>query len=340
MTWLALDVGGSNLKAADGADYAESRPFALWRTPERLADELTALLGTAPPRDRLAVTMTGELCDCFETKAAGVRAILDAVEAAAAGTSVSVYLTNGLLVDPAVAREAPLLAAASNWHALAAYCSRLATAGPAILCDMGSTTTDVIPLTAAGPCPRGANDAERLTYSELVYTGVERTPIMVVVNRLPWRGRPVAVAAELFATTADAYLLLDELPEEHQNMDTADGRARTRAAAHARLARMIGADVTMFSLEDALAAATAVRTAQLAAMRAAVAHVAARFETVPATIIASGQGEFLLRELAASLPWRPAVVSLAASLGPQASRCAPAHALAVLARERAEAPVA
>jgi uncharacterized hydantoinase/oxoprolinase family protein len=145
------------------------------------------------------------------------------------------------------------------------------------------------------------------------------------------------VAAEVFATTADAYLLLGELPEESDNRDTADGRPKTRAAAHARVARMIGADVTMLSEEEVLVAAKAVRTTQLETLRAAASHGAARLNAMPATIIISGQGEFLLRDVATSLPWRPGVVSLSAALGPSASRCAPAYALAVLARERAEA---
>jgi probable H4MPT-linked C1 transfer pathway protein len=337
MTWLALDIGGANLKASNGDDYATTRPFALWRALDKLAGELAALLAAAPPHRRIAVTMTGELCDCFETKAAGVEAILAAVESAADGTLVSVYLTDGRLVDLAAARDIPLSAAASNWLALAEFCCRFAGDGPAMLCDLGSTTADVIPLNAGKPCPQGRNDTERLAAGELVYTGVERTPLMAVVGRLPWRGRQCAVAAEVFATTADAYLLLGELPEESDNRDTADGRPKTRAAAHARVARMIGADVTMFSEEEVLVVAKAVRTTQLETLRAAASHGAARLNAMPATIIISGQGEFLLRDVATSLPWRPGVVSLSAALGPSASRCAPAYALAVLARERAEA---
>lgn len=340
MSWLALDVGGANLKAADGSGFAASRPFALWREPGKLGDELAALIAASPPHRRLAVTMTGELCDCFESKAEGVRAILAAVEFAAGETPISVYLTDGQLVNAAAARQAPQLAAASNWHALAAFCGRFAGDGGAILVDLGSTTADVIPLAAAGPLARGRNDTERLAFGELVYTGVERTPVMAVVDHLPWRGRQCAVAAELFATTSDAYLLLGEAAEDAASVDTADGRPRVLAAARARLARMIGADAEMFTEVDARAAATAVRAAQLAALRDAIARAAARLEAVPATMVVSGQGEFLLRELAASLPWRPAVISLSAELGSEVSRCAPAHALAVLAREREGASVA
>ena len=79
MSWLGLDIGGANLKAANAAGWAQSIPFALWRDPAGLAAALAELIAQAPAADRLAVTMTGELCDCFRTKAEGVRHILAAV---------------------------------------------------------------------------------------------------------------------------------------------------------------------------------------------------------------------------------------------------------------------
>lgn len=333
MSIVALDIGGANLKAADGLGYARSRPFALWRTPELLAVELQRLIGEAPHCDRLAVTMTGELADCYATKAIGVLSILNAVESAAAGRPIVVYLATGEWATVVDAREMPLLAAASNWRALATYANRFASSWPALLIDMGSTTADIVPLDKSGPCPGGLTDPERLITGELVYTGIERTPVSAIVQRLPWRGETCPVASELFATSADAYLLLGEIPEDSQSIDTADGRPMTRVAAHARMARMICADPTMFTEADAQAAASAVRDAQLAMLENAVRNVSARLGQQPQTLILSGQGEFLLRQLAARLSWRCEVLSLTNELGADVSRCAPAHALAVLARE-------
>jgi probable H4MPT-linked C1 transfer pathway protein len=330
---VALDIGGANLKAADGLGYARSRPFALWRTPELLAVELQRLIDESPPSDRLAVTMTGELADCYAIKAIGVRSILKAVESAAAGRSIVVYLTTGKWATLDEARETPLLAAASNWRALATYANRFASSWPALLIDMGSTTADLIPLHESGPCPGGLTDTERLVSGELVYTGVERTPLSAIVRQLPWRGETCPVASELFATSADAYVLLDATPENALSIDTADGRPLTRSAAHARMARMICADTTLFTEADAQAAAIAVRDAQLAMLETAGRNVTARLGQPPQTLILSGQGEFLLRQLAARLPWRCEVLSLTKELGANVSRCAPAHALAVLARE-------
>lgn len=334
MTWLALDIGGANLKSADGLGSAAVRPFALWRHPDRLASEVAALLAQSPPASRLALTMTGELADCYAEKAEGVRSILAAVEQAAGDRRVVVYLADGRLVPPRVAADHPHLAAASNWLALADYVHRWVDALPAVLIDLGSTTADVIPLAAHGPAPVGRTDPERLVSGELVYAGVERTPLCALVATLPWQGAPCPIAAELFAATADAYLLLGDLPEQPDNLDTADGRPRTVAYAHARLARMFCADATLLSIAGAQAAAAAVRDAHLALLERALRQVAGRLAQPPQTAIISGHGEFLLRQLLERSAWPGRVISLKEKLGERVSRCAPAHALAVLAAER------
>jgi probable H4MPT-linked C1 transfer pathway protein len=336
MTWLGLDIGGANLKAADAHGFATSRPFAIWRAPNRLVEEIQALLALAPPHDRLAVTMTAELADCFETKAKGVGAIIDAVVAAAGDRDVVVYATSGGFLTPAIARQRPLEVAASNWHALASLAARYCTSLGLVI-DIGSTTADLIPIVGGRPCAEGNTDPKRLQSGELVYTGVERTPVAAILSHLLWRGAPCPIAAELFATSLDAYLLLGDQPAEPQNSDTADGRPRTRQHAHARLARMVCADATMFSSEDALAAANAVRTAQTSKLAAALARVVGRLPAPPETIVLSGQGEFLALRLVEEFPWScgpPRVLSLNKELGAARSRCAPAYAVAVLAAER------
>jgi probable H4MPT-linked C1 transfer pathway protein len=337
MAWLALDVGGANLKSADGRGFAASRPFAIWKAPGELAGELAELIAVGPSCDAIAATMTGELADCFETKSEGVRAIVDALATVAGRRPLAIYTTDGEFVSPAAAREQPLAAAASNWHALAAYCSRLTHGRPGLLIDVGSTTVDVIPLGKDGPATTGRCDPQRLLLGELIYTGVERTPVSAIVRTLPWRGDDYPIASELFATAADAYVMLGEAPEEPQNHDSADGRPRTKAAARARLARMICADSGTFTEGDALSAAAVVREAQLSTLAAAASRVLARMPAQPRTIILSGHGEFLGAALVSRFVWgetRPEVLSLNKALGPRVSRCAPAHALAVLADER------
>ncbi len=338
MSWLALDIGGANVKIADGDGYAQSLVFPLWKFPEQLAERLAGLLAGAPHADSIAVTMTGELADCYATKAEGVSRILDAVGQASAGRCVCVYLCDGRLVSVGTARAEALLAAASNWHVLSSFVGRFCSEGEqGLLIDIGSTTSDLISFSSTGPCATGKTDPERLAAGELVYTGVRRSPVCAVVSQLPWREKPCPVAQEFFATIQDAYLLLNEFSEESENFDTADGRPFAKANAHARLARSICADTTMFSMADAENAAEAIQESQLELLSLAAQQVLQRMPAPPGTMILSGEGEFLARSLYKRLELSSKVVSLSAELGPEVSSAACAHALAVLASERADA---
>lgn len=337
MAWLGLDIGGANIKIADGRGYARATAFPLWKRPHELSAALNTLLTEAPEADSIAITMSGELADCFETKAEGVSAILDAAEQAAAGKHLAVYLCNGQLVAPAAARDEPLLAAASNWHVLASFTGRFSGKAAALLFDLGSTTCDIIPIENSNPATRGLTDPARLASGELVYTGVRRSPVCAVVSELSWGTFSCRVAQELFATTHDAYLLLGDVPEDARNLDTADGRPCTKHHAHSRLARMICADTTIFSLDDAMRAATVIRREQLTLLHSATRQVLSAMTGTPKTLIVSGEGEFLLRRLLDSLQLDCEMVSLQDQLGAQASQAACAHALATLASERADA---
>ena len=121
--------------------------------------------------------MTGELADCFTTKAVGVGHIVQAVTVAAGHRPVALYRINGELISPPDAIREPLSVAAANWHALASFVCRFVKRDAGLLIDIGSTTADVIPLIDGRPKTAGLTDVERLLSGELVYTGVERSPV-------------------------------------------------------------------------------------------------------------------------------------------------------------------
>lgn len=333
MKWLALDIGGAHLKAADGEGFAVSQPFPLWENSRQLADALRGLLALVPRVDHIAATMTGELADCFNTKAQGVTYILNALSVAADGRHTRVYLTNGKLVSLQIAMKQPLLAAASNWHALASFAGRYVAEGAGLLVDVGSTTCDLIPLVDGQPVTIGKTDPNRMINGELIYTGVQRAPVCAVTQLVPWRGRKCPLAHEMFATMWDAYLTLGDLPEEPMSTFTADRRPATKAAARDRLARSICADREMFSEADARTMSEALAQAQLKKISAIATQLVARLTQPPHTVVISGRGEFLARRVLDKIKLKANVVSLTRELGPELSRCAPAHALAVLARE-------
>jgi probable H4MPT-linked C1 transfer pathway protein len=325
---LGLDIGGANLKAAHTAGKASSQRFALWKAPERLTDELRALVAGSPAYDRLAVTMTGELCDCFESKREGVKHILDAVEAVAGPTPVSVWTNQGEFVSLAQARERPLQVASANWLALATMAGRFAPSGPALLIDIGTTTTDIVPLLDGRPVPAGRTDTERLKCEELIYMGWRRTPLCALTG--------TSGATEVFATMLDAFLVLGKVPEDPDDHDTADGRPATRVAANRRLARMLGGDLETTTVRECRGLAEDVFAKMAHQIALAANEVIERLPEPPRAVIASGSGEYLVPVALSSILFEVKdcpIISLQKEVGPGGSTAACALAVAILCKE-------
>lgn len=298
MSVLGLDIGGANIKAADARGKTLCRPFAIWKTPERLSSELEALLEQFSGTSTLAVTMTAELADCFATKAEGVLRILDQVETAAGTRTCRVWTTRGEFVTPAKARLHPRFIAAANWHALASWVAahRDMQDVPSLLVDIGTTTTDLIPLLNRRPVTIGLTDVERLISGELSYSGVRRTPLCAVAERVPFRLGYCPLAAELFATTLDIYLLLGDLPEAPHDYETANGKSATITAAHDRIARQLCGDRDEVTLDEARDIARFLAESQRRRLSEALDRVLARMPRCEQVIV-SGSGSFLARQL-------------------------------------------
>jgi probable H4MPT-linked C1 transfer pathway protein len=326
-TVVGLDIGGANLKVANSDGAAFSQAFPLWKNPDRLTAAIRDLVAKLPNPDVVAATMTGELCDCFASKEEGVRHILTALSAALPGKQILVWRNDGRFVEIEAAGDWLLSLAAANWLALASFAGRLTHPGNSIVVDMGSTTTDIIPLKDGIPCPVGRSDLDRIRSCELVYVGISRTPVCALL------GPPFA--AELFATTRDVYLVLGMMRADAADTDTADGRPATVACAQSRLARMLCADPAQLSDQELLQIAVDADSKLRQSIGDAVARVAARFSCPPASVMISGAGEFRLRQILADIMHSSVrIVSLEQELGPELSSCACAYAVAMLAREQ------
>ena len=335
MNWLGLDIGGANIKVADGRGFAATYPFALWRRSEKLEHELRRVISESPSADHLVATMTGELADCFESKEEGVLAILDAFQKAADGRHTRIYSTDGAMVTPVVAARRYADVAAANWHALARFSGRFMELGTALLIDIGSTTCDIIPFRDGLPQYTATTDTQRMIRGELVYTGAERSPLCAVVSTVPYREHMCPVAHEFFATMQDVYVISGELPEDRGSHYTADGRPATKADARARLARAICIDAGQFNHRDAIVIAQSAAEAQAELIATAIERVVQRAGDAPKSIVLSGHGEFIARRALEQIGIDAPIVSLTQQLGRMLSRCATSHALAVIAQEMA-----
>ena len=333
------DIGGVHLKLSrlrcqgDTASIlTRIDPFEIWREPAGLAPRMRALLGeaAADPGAAHAVTMTAELSDVFPTRAEGVRSILrSCMEALPAGPRV--LDRRGDLIDFGGAMERPIDVAAANWAATARLVGRAARDG--LLIDVGSTTTDIIPVRGGVPCPAGLADTERLLSGELVYNGILRTPPASLSDVVPLGGTVCRVAPEHFTNMGDVYLILGSITAGEYTCPTPDGRGRTRRDAMARLARLVCADLHEIGPAAVEAMAGFLRDRQIDRLVQAIDQVLSRPECEGiTTAVSAGAGAFLAEEAAGRAGL---ATSSLASLVPRVKgdgwdRSAPAGALAVL----------
>ncbi len=165
--------------------------------------------------------------------------------------------------------------------------------------DIGTTTTDIIPLIDGVPKPIGRTDVARLQSGELSYSGVKRTPLCAVAHSVPFRDGYCSLAAELFSTTLDAYLLLDDIAEDEHDLETANGKPATKSAAHDRIARMLCGDRDEISLEEASQIARFLADVQRQRLAGALERVVHHLPSPCESVFVSGSGSFLARRLIA-----------------------------------------
>jgi len=279
--------------------------------------------------------MTGELVDLFDSRSAGVRSLMHTMTDRLQQAEVRWYAGSQGFLNTRSAVGAEHAIASSNWLASASFTAQCVS--QALFVDVGSTTTDIIPIRNSVVVARGSNDNERLRHGELLYSGVVRTPLMAIATSVPFRGEWLPQMAEYFALSADVYRLTGELPDHADQLPTADNAAKSPQASARRLARMLGLDLEAGSLADWQRLAAFYSEQQLQSMTRAVSQVvscAALEDTAP--LVGAGVGRFLVEKLAQRC-MRPYIDMLSLvntnrlAAGDPAD-CAPAVAVAQLAR--------
>ncbi|MGH9236401.1 MAG: hydantoinase/oxoprolinase family protein [Vicinamibacterales bacterium] len=350
---LGWDIGGVNTKVAclgdTGALTVRSRPFELQREPDalvRVLRDLAAQVGAGSIVESgfsrmtvftCAVTMTAELSQMFRTKREGVHFVLDAVSAAFPDATTRVFTTDGRFLTIDTARVEPLAVAAANWAATARMVA--SRYRDAMLVDVGTTTTDIIPIVNGDVVAEGKTDPERLASGELVYSGALRTPVEAIVHEVSDRGETFGVSAEGFALIGDVHVWLGRLAAEDYTVPTPDGRPATREFAGERIARVICGDRELVGDSARTHIAHAIAAQQVAAIAAAIRRVRSRHPSLR-TAVVTGLGHFIASAAARSASLD--VVSLADDIGEDAARYAPAAAVALLCADsqiRANSPI-
>lgn len=336
-TCIGWDVGGAHLKAVqlnmDGQVLAATQVYCpLWRGLRELEFAIDNIL-LKFNADSHAVTMTGELADIFANRHNGVLQIAATLASKLHG-EVRYYAGRHGFVNKEAVEKHWADIASMNWFASVQYVARKVP--KAMFVDIGSTTTDIALIDNAMPLIKGFTDAVRMQCDELVYTGVVRTPLMAMAQKIPFAGQITNVAAEHFATAADVYTLTGDLDPAENMAETADGADKTIQACACRIARMIGCDVNDAPLASWLELAESFKNVQLAQIRAALlTQMALLKDCTGLQLIGAGAGSFLAAELAKQLGLEYHTVSefitgLDEEARDMAVVCFPAYAVAYL----------
>jgi probable H4MPT-linked C1 transfer pathway protein len=280
---LGLDIGGANTKAAsaDGS-FARSIYLPLWQGAP--LNELLQSWAELDP-EVVAVVMTGELADCFPSKLVGIQSLISLVKNAFA-CPIHFWGQSGFQWTD------PLELAGANWPASATFLCR--EVGDGIFVDMGSTTTDLIPMLGSPLAAR--TDYQRLARGELVYTGLLRTAVGSLLPAAMIQGARIPLSPELFAIAADVYLALGDISEREYSCTAPDGRGKGREDALRRLARLVCSDLEEIGEDAALAIAAQARDRQLRMIASAL-HRLSR-EHGLARVVAAGAGEMVVARAA------------------------------------------
>ncbi len=335
---IGWDVGGAHLKAArvENGIVTQAVQIAcpLWLGMgelDRAFTDAEAAIGRAPLN---AITMTGELCDAFATREEGVVGLAAIMVRLLSPGRAVFYAGHSGFAGDTEAADLAIEIASANWHASAMLTGIRARA--ALFVDMGSTTTDIIPVADGRPASLGYTDAARLAHGELVYSGLARSFLMSGPKLVPFAGRWTPLMNEWFATMADVRRILGQLPEGADVMAAADGREKTKAASRARLARMIGRDSG--EADDAAwdRLARFFAEAQLRDIMDATALVLSRgLLPASAPVVGAGAGRGVIRELAERIDRTFIALDDLIEAVPEARSkacdCAPASAVALLA---------
>jgi probable H4MPT-linked C1 transfer pathway protein len=314
VTVIGWDIGGANTKAAflrvENGRVEELRTvieyFPIWKNPAKLVEVLSNLREKISGKvdvDGIALTMTAELSDAYQTKREGVTDVLACAAQVFDDLPVFVLGADTSLLSIEEARSEPMSVAGANWAATGWMVAQLVKT--CIIVDVGSTSTSIIPVIKGQVSAAGTNDLEKLVVGELVYTGSLRTNAVAIVSSVPLCCGVARVASELFAQSADVHLVLRNIGENEYTAETADGRGKTRDEALARLARVVCADREMLAEQEIVEIAKHIYSKQVEQIAEGLRQVYSRVRSLATgriPVIVTGIGKnFLARNAAQNI---------------------------------------
>ncbi|HIQ39130.1 MAG TPA: hypothetical protein EYH53_03890 [Methanothermococcus okinawensis] len=320
---LGIDIGGANTKITEleGKYYKIHHIyFPMWKKYKKLAELLREY--NRENVEKVGIVMTAELVDAYRSKREGVENILNSVERAFPDKDIYVFDVDGNFLEVDVAKRRYIKVSASNWTATAYFVMK-DICDNCILVDMGSTTTDIIPI-KDGEILAEETDLKRLMNNQLVYVGALRTPLSFLTNTVIFRGFKTNISSEYFSITGDINLILNKINLEDYTCDTPDGVPVDRESCMRRVARILCSDLEEVNEEEILDISLQLYRKLLNMVRSNLDCVSERYKIKD--VVITGLGERILKEALEGY----SIISIGERYGKEVSLSTPSFAVAKL----------
>ena len=255
-----------------------SRPFEIWREKDRLPEVLSEIysqLFSAEKPEALAVTMTAELSDVFATKRDGVTFVLESIR--------SVFPRSGDLCFESVGRFMPVCEALRIHWIMLRPIGWLPRSGlrenfpNCLLMDVGSTTTDILPVLDGQRERRRAHGHGAPGLRENLCSRAFCAPISQrSCKRCRLQGAAAGLLRSILPSAGTCISSWGNLRPQDYTCATPDGQPPSLDSARRRLARLVCADTEMLSAGEIDAMARYIYARQVYQIREGLSQVLSR----------------------------------------------------------------
>ena len=183
------------------------------------------------------ITITAESCDNFSDRKNGILSILKNCNSFILGHKLF-YTNQDRYIDFDSAKNNPEILYSTNWILTSKFVNK--SDNIHLIIDIGSTTTDLIYKNI--DVEENINDHLRLINNTLLYAGVIRTPISMLLNKVSYFSKSIPLVNEVFSTTGDVFNLTNDINFEKLDYLGADNLEYSKENSFKRLARSIGLD--------------------------------------------------------------------------------------------------
>ncbi len=243
---IGWDLGGAHIKycvesQASNVIWYDVIDFDFWNDYAKLSSLIISICKKYHKNGSLIknyFTMSAEMCDCFDSRTAGVKYILNQIKK----TKYRSYIFSKYGLNELNSRDKINIddVGSFNWYASALYTTKIMD--NAILIDFGSTTCDFSIIKNGKILNKRNSDLDGILNRELLYTGCSRTPIYAHINEIKFRSHSYKIIPENFSSMSDINIILGKLRKRDIYSKSSDGSSHSLLQSYKRISRSFGFD--------------------------------------------------------------------------------------------------